>query len=44
MGSLWEPYGKGVPFWGAPRNSLDIHTGLVLSMFDFLGGPRDKTQ
>ena len=24
MGSLWEPYGKGVPFLGAPGNSLDI--------------------
>ena len=23
MGSLWEPYGKGVPFLGAPGNSLD---------------------
>ena len=23
MGSLWEPYGKGVPFFGAPGNSLD---------------------
>ncbi len=24
MGSLWEPYGKGVLFLGAPGNSLDI--------------------
>ena len=24
MGSLWEPYGKGVPFLGAPGNSLDL--------------------
>ena len=24
MGSLWEPYGKGVPFFGAPGNSLDL--------------------
>ena len=23
MGSLWEPYGKGVPFLGAPGNSLE---------------------
>ena len=23
MGSLWEPFGKGVPFLGAPGNSLD---------------------
>ena len=36
MGSLWEPYGKGVPFLGAPGNSLDrmrvankgLHTGI----------------
>ena len=24
MGSLWEPYGKGVPFLGAPGNSLEV--------------------
>ena len=23
MGSLWEPYGKGVLFFGAPGNSID---------------------
>ena len=23
MGSLWEPYGKGVPFWGSPGNSTE---------------------
>ena len=25
MGSVWEPYGKGVPFLGAPGNSLEIY-------------------
>ena len=24
MGSLWEPYGKRVPFLGAPGNSFDF--------------------
>ena len=28
MGSLWEPYGKGVPFLGAPGNSLDFREGI----------------
>ena len=32
MGSLWEPYGKGVPFFGAPGNSLD-HYNIVLRKF-----------
>ena len=27
MGSLWEPYGKGVPFLGAPGNSLELRAG-----------------
>ena len=28
MGSLWEPCGKGVPFLGAPGNSLDVWVNL----------------
>ena len=31
MGSLWEPYGKGVPFLGAPGNSLDDKSVLIQS-------------
>ena len=33
MGSLWEPYGKGVPFLGAPRNSFDP----VIPCLGFMG-------
>ena len=33
MGSLWEPYGKGVPFFGAPGNSLDPLVDGSLLMF-----------
>ena len=30
MGSLCEPYGKGVPFLGAPGNSLELVALLTL--------------
>ena len=50
MGSLWEPYGKGVPFWGAPGNSFELLTNLSLVTFLFfgiaalsLGGPAIST-
>ncbi len=33
MGSLWEPYGKGVPFLGAPGNSLDGRKGKGSKVF-----------
>ena len=36
MGSLWEPYGKGVPFFGAPGNSLEISGRVVFLQASFL--------
>ena len=35
MGSLWEPYGKGVPFLGAPGNSLESNRNLRTSNSDW---------
>ena len=41
MGSLWEPYGKGVPFWGAPGNSLEPCTATwKRSFFQHFGRER----
>ena len=45
MGSLWEPYGKGVPFFGAPGNSLETvvykYPSNVISPFS-LGNTSSK--
>ena len=40
MGSLWEPYGKGVPFLVVPGNSLILKGTRGLVESEKLRGPK----
>ena len=44
MGSLWEPYGKGVPFLGAPGNSLDLGGGGLVTAKMISGGGKSMLE